>query len=220
MDLIFVHIIKKNKEKKKNNYRKLADKSLYKNFADNEAVASFQGLSETIVDRPKTLGEVMNNLGIRLKDETLKQITSGNAIKGRSESLSVSGVLQESFRFNVDVFGDTIVGEVYMIDYYDHINKGISGEETVRDSPYSWDNVKFPSMQKLSVWANARNLTDFLVPIRKSMFKKGVLGRGYFDRVIRNTKGEIMDELKRDLSIAGKLNLLDGIKKLLELDNN
>jgi len=169
-------------------------------------VGSFQAQPETIVDRPKTLGEVMNNLGIRLKDETIKQITTGNAIQGRSESLTVSGVLQESFRFNVDVFGDTIVGEIYMIDYYDHINKGISGEETVRDTPYNW--------------ANARNLTDFLAPIRKSMFKKGVLGRGYFDRVIRNTKGEIMDELKRDLSIAGKINLLDGIKKLIKLDNN
>ena len=193
----------------------MADNSLH-----NAMVGSFQAQPETIVDRPKTLGEVMNNLGIRLKDETIKQITTGNAIQGRSESLTVSGVLQESFRFNVDVFGDTIVGEIYMIDYYDHINKGISGEETVRDTPYNWDNVKFPTMQKLSEWANARNLTDFLAPIRKSMFKKGVLGRGYFDRVIRNTKGEIMDELKRDLSIAGKINLLDGIKKLIKLDNN
>ena len=193
----------------------MADNSLH-----NAMVGSFQAQPETIVDRPKTLGEVMNNLGIRLKDETIKQITTGNAIQGRSESLTVSGVLQESFRFNVDVFGDTIVGEIYMIDYYDHINKGISGEETVRDTPYNWDNVKFPTKQKLKTWANARNLTDFLAPIRKSMFKKGVLGRGYFDRVIRNTKGEIMDELKRDLSIAGKINLLDGIKKLIKLDNN
>lgn len=194
----------------------MADKSLYKNFADNEAVASFQGQPETIIDNPKTLGEVMNNLGIRLKDETLLQITTGNAIQGRSDSLTVSGGLEQGFRFNLVVFGESIVGQVSMIDYYDHINKGISGEETVRDSPYNWDNVKFPTKQKLSEWANARNLTDFLAPIRKSMFKKGVLGRGYFDRVINTTKGEIMDELKRDLKSAGKFSLLEGIKTIFK----
>lgn len=194
----------------------MADNSLYKNFADNAAVASFQGQPETIIDNPKTLGEVMNNLGIRLKDETLLQITTGNAIQGRSDSLTVSGGLEQGFRFNLVVFGESIVGEVSMVDYYDHINKGISGEETVRDSPYNWDNVKFPTKQKLSEWANARNLTDFLAPIRKSMFKKGVLGRGYFDRVIKTTKGEIMDELKRDLKSAGKFSLLEGIKTIFK----
>jgi hypothetical protein len=194
----------------------LADNNLYKNFASNAAVASFQGQGETLVTQPKTLGEVMNNLGIRLKDETLKQITSGNAILGRSDSLTVSGGLEQGFRFHWDIFGESVIAEVYMVDYYDHINKGISGSETVRDSPYNWDNVKFPSKQKLSEWANARKLTNFLAPIRKSMFKKGVLGRGYFDRVINTTKGEIMDELKRDLKSAGKLSLLEGIKTIIK----
>tara|TARA_R100001530_G_scaffold16779_4_gene14625 strand:+ start:674 stop:1258 length:585 start_codon:yes stop_codon:yes gene_type:complete len=191
----------------------LADNSLHKNLL----VGGFEGPSEEIVDKPKSFADVMNNLGIRLKDETLKQITSGNAIQGRSESLTVSGDLEQGFRFHWDVFGNTVVGEVFMVDYYDHINKGISGSETIRDTPYSWDNVKFPAMQKLTEWADARNLSDFLSPIRKSMIKKGVLGRGYFDRVIENTeKGEIHNLLIQDLKSAGQLGLLKNIKKQME----
>ena len=185
------------------------------NRLHNRLVAHFEGQGETIVDNPKTFADVMNNLGIRLKDETLKQITTGNAIQGRSESLTVSGGLEQGFRFHWNIFGDTVVGEVFMIDYYDHINKGISGEETIRDTPYNWSNVKFPSMQKLSQWADVRKLSDFLLPIRKSMIKKGVLGRGYFDRVIENTKGAIMIELKKDLESAGKISLLDEIKTII-----
>ena len=190
----------------------MADNYLHKNLS----VAHFEGASETIVENPRSFADAMNNLGIRLKNEVLKQITTGNADGVRGESLSASGDLEESLDFHWDIFGETYVGEIFLADYYDHINKGISGDETIRDTPYSWDNVKFPSFQKLSKWANHRGLTDFITPIRKSMFKKGVKGRGYFDRVMNTTNTEIMDLLKRDLKVAGKSSLIEGIKKIIK----
>lgn len=179
------------------------------NSLHNAMVGSFQGEAEAIIEKPKSIGEVMNNLGIRLKDETLLQID--NSIKDSS------GKLRESVIFKTDIFGESFTTQLFLADYYDFINKGVRGSESsdrAPDSPYSYKD-KQPPVSALKTWSYNRGLDEWAVSM--SIFKKGIKKKGYFDRVIEDAKnGEIHNLLIQDLRSAGKLSLLKGIKKIFK----
>ena len=189
----------------------MADNSLH-----NAMVGSFQGEAEAIIEKPKSIGEVMNNLGIRLKDETLLQID--NRQEGSSYTVKeTSGELRKSVIFKTDVFGETFTTQLFLADYYDFINKGVRGAESsdrAPDSPYSYKD-KQPPVSALKTWSYNRGLNEWAVS--KSIFKKGIKKNGYFDKVKEDTKnGEIHDLLIQDLRSAGKLSLLKGIKTIFK----
>ena len=182
----------------------MADNSLH-----NAMVGSFQGQPETIVDKPKSIADVMNNLGIRLKDETLEQIDNSFS--------DTTGNLRQSVKFTTDIFGESFVTELYLADYYDFINKGVRGAESTEkapDSPYSYKD-KQPPISALKEWSQRKGLDVWAVS--KSIFNKGIKGRKYFDRVVENTKnGEIHSLLIQDLKSAGQLGILTEIKKQIK----
>jgi hypothetical protein len=181
----------------------LADNRLH-----NELVGSFQA-SESIIENPKSIGDVINNLGVRLKDETLEQIDNSFT--------DTTGKLRQSIRFESKIFGESFVTELYLADYYDYINKGVKGAESSEkapNSPYSYKD-KQPPVSALKEWSHRKGLNEWAVS--KSIFKKGLKGRGYFDRVVKNTKeGEINNLLIQDLISAGKLSLLKEIKNIIK----
>ena len=187
----------------------MADNSLH-----NAMVGSFQGEAEAIIEKPKSIGEVMNNLGIRLKDETLLQID--NSIKDSS------GKLRESVIFKTDVFGETFTTQLFLADYYDFVNQGVRGAESsdrAPDSDYSFkdpaSNDTMPPYNALKVWSYNKGLNVFAV--RRSIWSKGIEKKGYFDKVKEDTKnGEIHNLLIQDLRSAGKLSLLKGIKTIFK----
>ena len=183
----------------------MADNSLH-----NAMVGGFEGQPESIVDKPKSIADVMNNLGIRLKDETLEQIDN-------SDITGTSGKLRQSVRFTTIIFGQSFVTELYLADYYDYINKGVRGAESSErapDSPYSYKD-KQPPVSALKQWSHTKGLNEWAVA--KSIFKKGIKGKRYFDRVIKTAKsGTIHTELINDLKSAGQLGLLNQIKKLIK----
>lgn len=150
----------------------------------------------------------MNNLGIRLKDETLKQI---DTIK------DTSGNLRQSLKFNTKIFGESFATELYLADYYDFINKGVRGAESSErapDSPYSYKD-KQPPVSALKEWSHRKGLNEWAVS--KSIFKKGIKKKGYFDKVVEDVKnGEIHSLLIQDLKSAGKLGILNEIKKIIK----
>ena len=150
----------------------------------------------------------MNNLGIRLKDETLKQI---DTIK------DTSGNLRQSVKFNTKIFGESFATELYLANYYDYINKGVRGAESSErapDSPYSYKD-KQPPVSALKEWSHRKGLNEWAVS--KSIFKKGIKKKGYFDKVVEDVKnGEIHSLLIQDLKSAGKLGILNEIKKIIK----
>ena len=178
----------------------MADNSLHNAFTEFHATGT-----EGIVDKCSSLGDVMNNLGIRLKDETLKQI---DTIK------DTSGNLRQSLKFNTKIFGESFATELYLADYYDFINKGVRGAESSErapDSPYSYKD-KQPPVSALKEWSHRKGLNEWAVS--KSIFKKGIKKKGYFDKVVEDVKnGEIHSLLIQDLKSAGKLGILNEIKK-------
>ena len=199
----------------------MADNSLYKNFEDNKGVPSFQGQPETIVDKPKSIADVMNNLGIRLKDETLLQID--NRQEGSSYTFKeTSGKLRSTVRYTTDIFGETFATDLYLEDYYDFINKGVRGAESSERAPgsnYSYkkpaSNETMPPYSALKEWSERRGLNVFAV--RRSIWSKGIKQNGYFDKVVADAKnGEIHSLLIQDLKSAGQLGILQEIKKIIK----
>ena len=187
----------------------MADNSLH-----NAMVGSFQGQPETIVDKPKSIADVMNNLGIRLKDETLLQID--NSIK------NTSGKLRSTVKYTTDIFGETFTTDLYLEDYYDFINQGVRGAESTEkapDSDYSYkdpaSNKTMPPYSALKEWSEQRGLNIFAV--RRSIWSKGIKKKGYFDKVVADAKnGEIHSLLIQDLKSAGQLGILTEIKKQIK----
>jgi len=158
-----------------------------------------------IVAEPKNIGDVMNNLAIRVTQEVLKQIDA--------EQLMDTGNLRQSVQMPVKFFGTKFVATLFMADYYDFINKGVQGTETVRsDTPYSF-RVKKPPLFK--EWAYRKGLNPFAV--QQSVFKKGIRKRPFWDKAYNTiTQGDIFELLKRDLATAGRTATTEEIKNIFK----
>lgn len=211
----------------------------------NRRMAYFQGNPEMIIDNPETLGEVMNNLGIRIKNETLKQIDDNFE--------NTSNKLRESFDYRTQVFGESFIARVYMADYYDFINKGVRGSDEAKykyeyidvvskkgnlykkiakdddgnpkriewdkhdiDSKYFYKSLK-PPVNSIKEWLNGKGLNAYNpFAVQTSIWAKGIKGSGYFDNVVQDVKGgKIHLKLINDLRSAGKLSILNEIKKII-----
>ena len=158
-----------------------------------------------IVAEPKSIGDVMNNLAIRVTQEVLKQIDA--------EQLIDTGNLRQSVQMPVKFFGTKFVATLFMADYYDYINKGVQGTRTARsDTPYSF-RVKKPPLFK--EWAYRKGLNPFAV--QQSVFKKGIRKRPFWDKAYNTiTQGDIFELLKRDLATAGRTATTEEIKNIFK----
>jgi hypothetical protein len=158
-----------------------------------------------IVAQPKSIGDVMNNLAIRVTQEVLKQIDA--------EKLIDTGDLRQSVQMPVKFFGTKFVATLFMADYYDFINKGVQGTRTARsDTPYSF-RVKKPPLFK--EWAYRKGLNPFAV--RESVFKKGIRKRPFWDKAYNTiTQGDIFELLKKDLATAGRTATTEEIKNIFK----
>lgn len=169
-----------------------------------------------IVAEPKSIGDVMNNLAIRVTQEVLKQIDA--------EQLMDTGNLRQSVQMPVKFFGTKFVATLFMADYYDYINKGVKG--TVSDakapgSPYSFKKKKPPvnvssiDGKSLRQWAERKGLNPFAV--RESIFQKGIRKRPFWDKAYNTiTQGDIFELLKRDLATAGRTATTEEIKNIFK----
>ena len=169
-----------------------------------------------IVAEPKSIGDVMNNLAIRVTQEVLKQIDA--------EQLIDTGNLRQSVQMPVKFFGTKFVATLFMADYYDYINKGVKG--TVSDakapgSPYSFKNKKPPvnvssiDGKSLRLWSERKGLNPFAV--RESIFRKGIKANRFWDKAYNEiSTGNIFRQLERDLRTAGVNATTEGIRNLFK----
>jgi hypothetical protein len=181
----------------------MADNSAY-----NELVGFTTGTASGIVENPRNIGDVMNNLAIRVVAETQKQLDQ-NASQG------TRGDLRQSIQMPVKIFGTSFVATLSMLDYYDYINKGVQGTRTVRsDTPYSYTTLK-PPVKALREWSYFKGLNPFAV--RESIFKKGIKANHFWDKAYNNiTEGVIFKELENDLRTAGVNATTEGLKNLFK----
>jgi hypothetical protein len=160
-----------------------------------------------IVAEPKNIGDVMNNLAIRVTQEVLKQIDA--------EQLMDTGNLRQSVQMPVKFFGTKFVATLFMADYYDYINKGVKGtisQAKAPGSPYSFKNKKPPLFKE---WAYRKGLNPFAV--QQSVFKKGIRKRPFWDKAYNTiTQGDIFELLKRDLATAGRTATTEEIKNIFK----
>lgn len=160
-----------------------------------------------IVAEPKNIGDVMNNLAIRVTQEVLKQIDA--------EQLMDTGNLRQSVQMPVKFFGTKFVATLFMADYYDYINKGVKGtisQAKAPGSPYSFKNKKPPLFKE---WSYRKGLNPFAV--QQSVFKKGIRKRPFWDKAYNTiTQGDIFELLKRDLATAGRTATTEEIKNIFK----
>ena len=173
---------------------------LYNSLVEFETAAG-------IVAEPKNIGDVMNNLAIRVTQEVLKQIDA--------EQLMDTGNLRQSVQMPVKFFGTKFVATLFMADYYDYINKGVKGtisQAKAPGSPYSFKNNKPPLFKE---WSYRKGLNPFAV--QQSVFKKGIRKRPFWDKAYNTiTQGDIFELLKRDLATAGRTATTEEIKNIFK----
>ena len=181
-----------------------------------------------IVAEPKSLGDVMNNLAIRIIDEVQKQIDD--------EGLEHSAYLRQTVSMPVELFGQTFTATLYMADYYDFINKGVKGvggERQTEDgkkipedkpkpewdikapnSPYFYKDKK-PPIDALRQWANEHRFNPFA--LQNIIYHSGIRPRHYFDRAMESiNNGEIKRRFVQELNKAGATAIVKGMKDLFK----
>ena len=169
-----------------------------------------------IVAQPKNIGDVMNNLAIRVTQEVLKQIDA--------EQLMDTGNLRQSVQMPVKFFGTKFVATLFMADYYDFLNQGVTGavDESI-SSDYSFKkdgkkppiNVSSIDGRSLRQWAERKGLNPFAV--RESIFQKGIKPRPFWDKAYNTiTQGDIFELLKKDLATAGRTATTEEIKNIFK----
>jgi len=194
------------------------------NTAYNELVGFTTGTGQGIVNNPRNIGDVMNNLAIRVMNETKKQLNE--KVKGET-----SQALETSIQMPVKIFGTSFVATLFMLDYYDYINQGVQGaggkiktgenkgEDWVvisQDSDYKY-STKPPPLKKggLKYWSESKGLNPFAV--QQSIFRKGLRANHFWDDAFTEiSEGKIYKELENDLRTAGVNATTEGIKNLFK----
>ena len=214
----------------------MADNFLAHNLtvgADNQFVEANE-----LVAEPKSLGDVMNNLAIRIIRKTLQEIDK--------EGLEDSAVLRQTVSMPIELFGQTFVAELIMADYYDYINQGVQGKggdknkyewvtskkgkryrRVVKDSSgnpvkipwkvkaigsdYSFKNKKPPL---LFGWADRHGMNPYA--LQQVIYHSGIRPRHYFDRVLEDiNNGEIKRKFIMELNKAGGEAIVKGMKDII-----
>lgn len=158
---------------------------------------------------PESIGDVINNVAVRITIRMLRQVDQ--------QGFSDTSLLRETIKMPVKFFGQTFVAELIMIDYYDRLNKGVSGYKINRpDTPYKFGlNAVFPSVEDLRGWAQRRRVNVFAV--RKSMFEKGTKGNRFFDIAMDDIlNGQINEQFLREMKQVGTKQIINGLNEVFK----
>ena len=198
---------------------------------------SFVNVHDIVTD-PKSLGDVMNNLAIRIIDKTTQEIDA----EGLQES-----TLRHKVSMPVEIFSHTFTATLYMADYYDFINQGVRGVggtrnvyETVTSkkgnqykrikkdaqgnpqkiswivkatgSDYFYKDKKPPLLFE---WAYLKRFNPFV--LREIIYHSGITPKYYFDRVMEDVNnGDIKRKFIMELNKAGVKAIVKGMKELFK----
>ena len=175
-----------------------------------------------------TITQVLEDFGNEMITELRAQLVKDKAY--------VSGNLAEQIEFTSIINGQGFVFSLRLKDYYDYVNKGVSGTDRKRNTPYSYMSSSKIPFYFAKQWMNNKGLfvnkgatitsiagkqykagskDSQAFAMARSWKEKGIKGNHFYDKVV--TK-ERLDKLRKDLASAAagdmKTVITDTFKRL------
>ena len=186
-------------------------------------------MSEGIVTKHSTISQVLEDFGNEMQKDLKAELVKDGAY--------VSGDLAEQIEFTSVINGEGFVFSLRLKDYYDYVNKGVSGTDRKRNTPYSYMSSSKIPFYFAKQWMNNKGLflpkgTAFTSLATRKTYKvgskdsqafamarswkeKGTKGNHFYDNVVTEAR---LDKLRKDLASAAagdlKTVITDSFKRL------
>jgi len=185
-------------------------------------------MSEGIVTPHSSITEVLKAFGNEMQTDLKAELVKDGAY--------ISGDLAEQIEFTSVIDGKGFEFTLRLKDYYDYVNKGVSGTKMRRNTPYSYLQSSRIPFYFAKQWMNAKGLyrakgttltslagkqykagskDSQAFAMAKSWKEKGIKGSHFYDNVVTD---ERLKQLKKDLGKAAsgdiKIALTDSFKRL------
>ena len=185
-------------------------------------------MSEGLVTKHSTITQVLEDFGNEMIIDLRAQLVKDKAY--------VSGNLAEQIEFTSLINGEGFVFSLRLKDYYDYVNKGVSGTDKKRNTPYSYMSSSKIPFYFAKQWMNNKGLfktkgstitslagkqykvgskDSQAFAMARSWKEKGTKGNHFYDNVVTEAR---LDKLKKDLASAAagdlKTVITDTFKRL------
>jgi hypothetical protein len=186
-------------------------------------------MNEGLVTKHSTITQVLEDFGNEMQKDLRAELVKDSAY--------VSGDLAEQIEFTSVINGQGFVFSLRLKDYYDYVNKGVSGTDRKRNTPYSYMSSSKIPFYFAKQWMNNKGLflpkgTAFTSLATKKTYKvgskdsqafamarswkeKGTKGNHFYDNVVTEAR---LDKLRKDLASAAagdlKTVITDTFKRL------
>ena len=185
-------------------------------------------MSEGLVTKHSTITQVLEDFGNEMQKDLKAELVKDKAY--------VSGDLAEQIEFTSVISGQGFVFSLRLKDYYDYVNKGVSGTDKKRNTPYSYMSSSKIPFYFAKQWMNNKGLfktkgstitslagkqykvgskDSQAFAMARSWKEKGTKGNHFYDNVVTEAR---LDKLRKDLASAAagdlKTVITDTFKRL------
>jgi len=185
-------------------------------------------MSEGLITKHSTITQVLEDSGNEMQKDLKAELVKDGAY--------VSGDLAEQISFTSVINGTGFVFTLRLKDYYDYVNKGVSGTDRKRNTPYSYMSSSKIPFYFAKQWMNNKGLfktkgstitslagkqykvgskDSQAFAMARSWKEKGTKGNHFYDNVVTDQR---LDKLKKDLASAAagdlKTVITDTFKRL------
>jgi hypothetical protein len=175
-----------------------------------------------------TITQVLHEFGEEMITDLRAQLVKDKAY--------VSGNLAEQIDFTAVVNGQGYLFQLKLKDYYDYVNKGVSGTDKKRNTPYSYMSSSKIPFYFAKQWMNNKGLfvakgttitslagkqykagdkDSQAFAMARSWKQNGIRGNHFYDKVVTEAR---IEKLQKDLAEAGAKDIstiiTDTFKKL------
>lgn len=185
-------------------------------------------MSEGLITKHSTITQVLEDFGNEMQKDLKAELVKDGAY--------VSGDLAEQISFTSVINGTGFVFSLRLKDYYDYVNKGVSGTDRKRNTPYSYMSSSKIPFYFAKQWMNNKGLfktkgstitslagkqykvgskDSQAFAMARSWKEHGTKATHFYDNVVTEAR---LDKLKKDLASAAagdmKIALTDTFKRL------
>ena len=185
-------------------------------------------MSEGLITKHSTITQVLEDFGNEMQKDLKAELVKDGAY--------VSGDLAEQISFTSVINGTGFVFSLRLKDYYDYVNKGVSGTDRKRNTPYSYMSSSKIPFYFAKQWMNNKGLfktkgstitslagkqykvgskDSQAFAMARSWKEHGTKATHFYDNVVTEAR---LDKLRKDLASAAagdmKIALTDTFKRL------
>tara|TARA_R110002126_G_scaffold261715_1_gene404586 strand:+ start:73 stop:606 length:534 start_codon:yes stop_codon:yes gene_type:complete len=153
------------------------------------------------ITKHSTISDILKDFGNEMQEDLKAALIADGSY--------ISGDLANHINFEATVLGTTFYFQLRLKDYYDYVNKGVSGtQKFVAGSPYQfiYENPSKKHQKALADFGNAKlGITDpkdrkrFGYLAARKQKKFGMKGNSFYDDVVTKDR---LDKLRKDLAVA------------------